>query len=192
MSRVRVLRWQGDATVFDGERRIEIGVDTQVVPFRWARSRSWLRDQGPSQARTMLITPEGGWIGRAGRNDAAPGGLVTHERAQFAVYGLMLLEPLLHPGVTISPAPGRNGLTAFAVRHPDAPPATLYFDGDGRLAELEDVVPDPGGGAPIAQRFLFSREVMPGPVRWPRRLEIFQKDRPYFELTLNRFEAAAA
>jgi hypothetical protein len=73
---------------------------------------------------------------------------------------------------------------------PPAPPTHLFFDPDGRLAEARNLVPDPAGGAAIAQHFIFSAETMPGPIAWPRRLTIEQNGAPFFELTLSRFTTA--
>jgi hypothetical protein len=192
LERVRVLRWQGDAAVHAGGRSVEIGVETTVVPLRWARSRSWLRSDGPAKSRTMLITEEGGWIGRARSSEKMPAAFYAHERAQFAIYGLMLLAPLLQPGVRLRSGEAQGGLLPLHAEHPAAPPTLLLFEPDGRLAEAQNQVPDAEGGADISQRFIFSPETMPGPVRWPRRLTLLQRGQPYFELALTRFEAVRA
>jgi hypothetical protein len=192
LARARVLRWQGDAALHVGGRDLALGVSTVVVPFEWARSTSWIQADGPGKARTMVITPTGGWSERGGAAQALPEAIVAHERAQFAAYGLMLLAPLARGGARIEAAPAQGGLAALRVAHPRAPAATLLFEAGGRLAELHDEVPDPEGGPPVPQRFLFSRETMPGPVRWPRRITLLQRGAPYFQLTLSRFEAATA
>ncbi|HEY0626008.1 MAG TPA: hypothetical protein VGD10_04670 [Allosphingosinicella sp.] len=140
----------------------------------------------------MLITPAGGWGTRGGKTNPLPTPMVEHERAQFATYGVMLLAPLLAPGVKLRRIADANGLKGILVEHPRAQPTELFFDGDDELVEARNSVPDPEGGAPLPQRFRFSRERMPGPVRWPRRLTLEQKGKPYFDLTLTRFEAAFA
>ena len=187
-----MLRWQGDAAVHASGGSVEIGVDTTVVPLRWARSRSWLRSDGPDKSRTMLITEEGGWIGRDGSSEKMPAPFYAHEHAQFAIYGLMLLAPLLERGVRLRTGEAQGGLLALHAEHPAAPPTLLLFEPDGRLAEALNQVPDAEGGADIPQRFIFSRDTVPGPVRWPRRLTLLQRGKPYFELALTRFEAARA
>lgn len=189
--RVRLLRWEGEATVHDGERRIELGVETEVAPFSWARSRSWLRTQGLAPARTMLIRPDGGWAERDGRWTALPAPRVAHERAQFAIYGLMLLRPLAGRGVTVRPLGARDGLRGLAVAHEKAPPTELWFDSDARLREARNRVPDPEGGAPVDQLFRFSPETVSEDPRWPRRLAIEQNGRLYFDLAFTRFDAGA-
>jgi hypothetical protein len=189
LERVRMLRWEGDATVHAGGRDLAITVSTAVVPFVWARSESWPTAQGREAARTMLITPDGGWAERGGRSEPLPPALVEHERAQFAIYGLMLLAPLLRPPARLTRLPDQDGLARLRAERSPAPPTELWFDSSARLAEARNRVPAPEGGATIPQRFVFSRETMPGPVRWPRELRIEQDGRPYFELRLKRFEA---
>jgi hypothetical protein len=139
----------------------------------------------------MVITADSGWSERDGRGEPLPAALAAHERAQFALYGLMLLAPLDRGRARLQRFPDAGGLRALQAAHPRAPVTMLFFDADDRLAEAANIVPAPDGGAPVPQRFTFSRETMPGPVRWPRRLSIEQSGRPYFELTLTRFEAVS-
>jgi hypothetical protein len=184
-----MLRWEGQALVHAGGRDVAITVSTTVVPFDWARSKSWPTAQGREAARVMLITPDGGWVERGGRSDKLPPALVEHERAQFAIYGLMLLAPLLRPPARLTRLADQDGFARLLAERPPAPPTELWFDSFGRLAEARNRVPAPEGGGRISQRFVFSKEPMAAPVRWPRELRIEQDGRPYFELRLDRFEA---
>ena len=189
LSRVRRLIWEGDAIVHAGGRDIAIGVATEVVPFDWARSRTWLASEGPARSRTLTITRTAGWVERDGRRDPLPAPQVAHERAQYAIYGLMLLAPLAdHPEALTFP-PRLTTRPVLDTNLPPAPPTQLYFDPDGRLAGHATASPIRRGGAAIAQHFIFSAETMPGPIAWPRRLTIEQNGAPFFELTLSRFEA---
>jgi len=140
-------------------------------------------------ARTMLITPEGGWAERDGRWAALPGPATAHERAQYAIYGLMLIHPLTDRGTTVRPLGARDGLGGLAVAHEGAPPTELWFDAAGRLREARNQVPNPQGGAPVGQVFRFSAEPVSTDPRWPRRFAIEQDGRPYFELAFTRFAA---
>jgi hypothetical protein len=188
LARVRTLAWDGHAVVHVGGREIPIGVSTRVAPFDWARSTSWLEPEGASKARTMIVARDAAWIESDGRRQPMEAAMAVHERQQYAIYGLMLLEPLDRPGVSVEPLPdGRRGLR---VRHPLAPAAELLFDADARLSEMRNTVADPHGGAPVAQRFVFSGEVVSNGVRWPRTLRIEQAGRPYFDLGFDRFEAS--
>jgi hypothetical protein len=190
LSRVRLLSWDGEATVFDSDRRIELGVSTIVAPFASARSTSWRISQGKASARTMIIGETGGRVERDGRTEPLPARLVAHERAQFAIYGLMLLAPLDRGGGSYRQVHiPSSGFEILRVSHKLAPLTRLFFESDGRLAEAINTVPHPETGRPVRQRFIFSEAQMPGPVRWPREIRIEQAGKPYFELRLKRFEA---
>jgi hypothetical protein len=189
LERVRLLRWEGEAVVHAGGRDVAINVATLVVPFSWARSESWPTAQGRAAARTMVIAEEGGWVERDGRSEPLPPSFVEHERAQFAIYGLMLLAPLLRPPARLTRLPDRDRFARLLAERSPAPPTELRFDRSGRLAEALNQVPDAEGGKAIPQRFVFSEEAMPGRIRWPRELRIEQQGRPYFELRLTRFDA---
>jgi len=190
LRRVRLLSWDGEATVFDGDRRIELGVSTIVAPFASARSTSWLLSQGKASARTMIISDTGGRVERNGRIEELPARLVAHERAQFAMYGLMLLAPLEGGGASIRQVDiPSSRFDILRVSHKQAPLTRLFFESDGRLAEAVDTVPHPETGRPVRQRFVFSEQQMPGPVHWPRTIRIEQEGKLYFELRLTRFEA---
>jgi hypothetical protein len=189
LDRAKVLAWTGEAMIFAGGRRIEIGASTVVEPFAYARSESWLKADGPARSRTMLIEGDQGRILRGGKTEPMPAAMLAHERQQFAAYGLMRLVTLRDKGAAFRLAgPDATGLQGLEVAHPSAPPAVLWFGPDGRLAALTDRVPDPEGGpAPIEQRFTFEGEIVGAGVRWPRTLRIAQNGAPYFELTLSSF-----
>lgn len=189
LGRVAMLRWQGQAVVHDGERDVAIGVETTLVPFSWVRSKSWRLVDGPEKSRTILITPAGGWVERGGRTEALAPAFLAHERAQFAIYPLMLLAPLADGRSVLRRLADRGTLRVLEATHPLAPRTELLFESSGRLAEALNRVPDSAGGAPVAQRFIFSEEpVTTAPIRWPRELRIEQEGRPYFELRFDRLE----
>lgn len=189
LARIRTLHWTGDATVFAGERRIELGVDTTVTPFLRARSTTWLRDQPETTRRVLTIDGARGWTERDGRREEMPAAMREHERLQYAVYGLMQLATLRAPGVRVHRLPDREGLRVLHVEHPSALPADLFFDANDRLVSIENTVPGPEHGTPTAQRFTFQGDIADAGVDWPRTLRISQDGRPYFELRLQTFEA---
>jgi hypothetical protein len=189
LSRVRSLRWQGEAVLHGAEKPLTIGVDTMVVPFRWARSETWLTAQGKSSARTMTITLGDGWVTRGTATTHLPARVAAYERAQYAIYGLMLLQPLLDLGVGLRTLPKQRGLRPLEVMHRLAPRTTLFFDRQERLAEAENVIPSHEGEGEVAQRFLFSEETVAAPFRWPARMQILQGGKPWFELAFRRFTA---
>ncbi|HWI23771.1 MAG TPA: hypothetical protein VNS59_02490 [Lysobacter sp.] len=189
LARARTLHWTGEATVFAGERRIELGVDTMVTPFLRARSTTWLRDQPETTRRVLAIDGANGWTERDGRREEMPDAMREHERLQYAVYGLMQLAPLRAPGVRLQRLPDRDGLRVLHVEHPSALPADLFFDARNRLVAIENSVPDPERGTPVAQRFSFEGDIVSAGAHWPRTLRISQDGRPYFELRLRTLEA---
>jgi len=188
LTQARVLTWSGSATVFAGDNKIELGVESRVEPFRSARSDTWLLGQGRRTLRTLQIDGDQGWMVRDGKRTEMPAQSLRHERAQYAVYGLMRLVTLRQPGVVLRVLPvdgqGRRGLH---VQHPSAPEADIYFDTDGRLAYLTDNVPAPEGEGTLAQRFDFEGSIEGRGVRWPRIVRISQNNKPYFELRLEQF-----
>lgn len=192
LERIRLLSWQGEGVVHDGDRDVRIAVSTMVVPFVAARSASWPLASGRSAARTMILDSGGGRVERNGLSLRLPDLLVRHEQAQFAIYGMMLLAPLDKGRASLRLVHGRPGFDILRVHYPPAPLTRLYFEPDGRLAEATNSVPHPERkGRRIEQHFYFSEEQMPGPVRWPRSLRIEQDGKPFFELTLSRFEASS-
>lgn len=189
LNRVQILSWTGDAEVYLGDKVIELRVSTEIVPFSWARSSSWLRSKGPETARTMVITPTAGWGERGGKSEPLPERMVVHERYQYAVYGMMLLAPLLRPPARVELLPSEQGLTVIAAEHPAARPAKLFFDRNSRLVQLTNSVPSSEDDTTVDQVFRFSEESVDGALRWPRELSIEHGGRPYFRLRIKEFAA---
>lgn len=183
LAAARSLHWTGEATVFDGDRRIDIAVDTTVAPFEHASSTTWLRGR-PETARRMVIEADRGWIERDGKREPMADAMLANERLQYATYGVMRLVTLREPGVRLDRRPDRDGLHVLHAEHPRAAPADLFFDDAGRLVALEDRVPDAERGGDVAQRFTFEGVIEDDGVRWPRVLRIAQDGRPFFELRL--------
>lgn len=189
LTQARVLTWSGSATVFSGDNRIELGVQSRVEPFRSAQSDTWLQDKGRATLRTLQIDGDQGWMVRDGKRSEMPAQSLRHERAQYAVYGLMRLVTLRQPGVALRVLPADNqGRRGLHVQHPSAPEADIYFNADGRLAYLNDDVPAPEGEGMLTQRFDFEGGIESRGVRWPRIVRISQNNKPYFELRLEQFQ----
>ena len=121
---------------------------------------------------------------RDGQRTALPAPMVAHERLQYATYALMLLVPLQSPQAHIERRPDVAGLRVLHARLPDAPETDLFFDAQGRLVRLEDVVRNPEGTGTIAQRFDFEGSIEASGVRWPRTIRIAQDGQPYFTLRI--------
>ncbi len=169
-----VLNWTGIARIH-GARTIDIAVETRVEPFATAHSRSWPVAEGEARARTMLLTPTAATVTFLGNSRPLSEAQARHERAQFALYGLMLTTHARNRCVT--------------ARHAGAPETRLCFDRAGRLQSGSNTVPDSDTGAPLPQNFEFSGELRAHGVVWPRRLLIRHGGKPYFELTLASFTA---
>jgi predicted small secreted protein len=184
LGRVRALHWTGEATVFAGDRRIELGVDTRIEPFLRAKSDTWLRDQGRATLRTLEVLPDGGWMTRDDKREPMPADMLEHERLQYATYGLMLLAPLDDAKTVLRREPDRDGLRILHVEHPNAAPADLYFDANAALVRLEDTVPAAEGAGRVLQRFDFEGVTAANGIRWPRTIRITQDGKPYFELRI--------
>jgi hypothetical protein len=189
LSHARVLIWTGEASVFAGDRRIDLNVETVVEPFTYALSDTWLRDKGRASLRTLEIDGNQGWLTRDGKTEAMPPAMLAHERQQYATYGLMRLVTMRDSGAVFSTSAGQSAARILEVHHPFAADSRLYFAPGGRLIALENTVVAPDGGKPIAQRFEFSGEIASAGVRWPRRLVLTQEGKPYFTLALKTFAA---
>ncbi len=181
LSRVSGLGWTGEAEIHAGGQDIRIAVETRVSPFRFARSDTWIAAQGRGSLRSLIVDATGAWQERGGIRTALPDAQARHERQQFAIYGLMLLTPLLDTPLGVTP----DG--ALVTHHPSAPETILRLDNRGRLVAAENTVDAPDGAGRIAQRFDFSGEITSRGVRWPRVISIRQDGKPYFDLMLETF-----
>ncbi len=188
----RVLTWSGAATVFAGEERIELGVETTVEPFRYARADTWRLDKGRADLRSLEIDGEQGVLIKDGVRSRMPFGMWRHEREQYALYGLMRLVSLWDAGVRLEWLGESAAGPGLRIRHPQAPPTDFWFSPDARLVRARNVVDPPEGGGRIAQEIDFEGTIESAGVRWPRRLRISQSSKPYFELRLAAFRPRLA
>lgn len=186
LAQISELRWTGHAVIHGERAPFEIRVRTTVVPFMSAHSESWLRTEDASNSRVMIIERERGWLERNGKRTPMPAAMFEHERAQFAIYGLMLLAPICDQATKVDED---TNARSIVVSHPHAPTTTLFFDRVGRLFRARNSVPSAEGGGLIEQEFRFSDERVPGPIHWPRTIRIRQNGKPYFDLTFEEFEA---
>jgi hypothetical protein len=183
-----VLTWRGQASVFLPDRTIELTVDTEVVPFRWARSRTQRPGVAGDEPRTLIVAGDTGYAIRGERSTPLPEQQLRHERQQYAVYGLLRWLPLRDAESRIARLPDdADGHPGVHAEVPGAPAADIYFDHAGHPLYLLDTVDAPEGDGRIAQRFEFEGEVIDQGVRWPRVLRILQEGKPYFELRIERF-----
>jgi hypothetical protein len=194
INRSRVLAWTGHARIHADNRNIDIGLETVVEPFAYARSDTWLASEGRSAMRSLEIDGDRGTIIRNGESSPMPTAMLRNEKAQFAIYGLMRLVSLRDPGVILRtlplpptiPTTWRYGLN---VDHPAAMDVNMFFDSSAALVGMDNTVPSvENNGAPIRQVFTLGelRESSTG-MYWPSTLSITQDRRPFFDLTFETF-----
>jgi hypothetical protein len=187
LANVRNLHWTGTATIFAGNRQIEIGTATTVRPWLGARSDTWLRSDGPAKTRSLIVEGTQGWTEMEGVRKPLPPAQAKNEALQYSLYALMLLTPLRDHQARLASDDAKGEI---AVTHPDAPPTVLLFDKEAHLIGARNIVPAPdAGAAPIHQDIRFSGDMTSKGVHWPKRIDIDQDGKPFFTLLLDSFEA---
>lgn len=184
LSRVRVLKWDGRATIYTGMRDnpVEIAVETRVTPFGQAISRSWLPLHGSWTARTMTVEPSGGFVEQAGKRTPLPAPQALHELQQFGIYGYLLLV-----GARLR-AEG-NDVIAQREGFPDI---RFTLGADGRPATGTYQVDSPDGGPTIEEKLIFEGRVRsPNRIAWPARIQVLQKAFD-FDLRIDAFDVELA
>ncbi|MGJ3629857.1 hypothetical protein AB5I41_29090 [Sphingomonas sp. MMS24-JH45] len=131
IDRVRALAWTGEAEVTLPDRTLVLRVETRIEPFVRARSTSWVKAQGRATARTLVVEPDDGFLLRGGARSPLPAAMVAHERAQYGLYGHLLLKGSLRAegGAIVSTRAG-------------FPEARLTLGPDGRVVSAAMTVPD--------------------------------------------------
>lgn len=168
-----VLHWTGTATINANEHIVRIVVDTDVMPFNSATSKSRLASEHADRTRVMKITPTSGEVTFQGATHRLSEVQADHERQQFALYGLLLITHARSRCVT--------------VKRVSVPTTRLCFDRAGMVRSGSNIVTDPETGSPTSQSFEFEGALRSGNVVWPRRVKIYQNGRPYFDLTIDSF-----
>jgi hypothetical protein len=185
------LAWRGRATIHLPERRLAIVGHWQLEPPERAIVETHLADQDAKSARTMIVSPTGGWAVRDGKWSELPASVLEHERGQFYLYQLLRLAPLRNAPFVLDPLPAdSDGRDGFRVRHPGRPSVEMFFDEASRPRTLQNEVTDPTSGGARRQRVRLEGDLAAGGIRWPRTIHISWDDKPYFELELDALEAA--
>ena len=180
---IRPLSWEGTATIHAGDRNIDIRVRTRIDGAGNVVSESWPVDQGEQAMRRMIIDETGGWMERGGKREAMPPEMLEHERQQFGFYAqlqrAMTYQPELFAGPKI--IIGGRVRTTFHFG-----PRNRPYSGMNRVSS-----PEPGG-KPIRQVIYFQDLRTVDGFEWPRRFQIYQNGKLYFDLKIEKFEAGAA
>jgi hypothetical protein len=181
IARVRSLRWAGTARVYAGGKTLDLGIETYVEPFARARSDSWLKSDGRSEKRTLMVEGERGFKVVNGVQSALSPAATLNERQQFGAYGYMLMAgarwETLPRGVL------RGSRAGF-------PSIDFRFGKGGRLLSADYLVApadDSGAGKPIHEYLRFAGTVTDKGIYWPQRLAIAQDNHPFFALSIESF-----
>jgi len=178
LMRVKALSWTGAARISVGNRMIDLTLHSHIEPFANARTDSWLTTDTTS-LRSMLLTPEGGYMQHGNSASPLPAAQTLHERQQYAIYGYLLL---VQPGVTLTPDAGR-----ITASRPGLPPIRLTTDADGRIDAADYVVAAPDGTGTIAEHVRFDGKLSDKGINWWQRMILLQNGMPYMTLTLESF-----
>lgn len=179
---IRPLNWEGKATIHAGDRKIDIRVRTRIDSAGNVVSESWPVEQGEAGLRRMIIDASGGWMERGGKREPMPKEMLEHERQQFGFYAQLQRAMAYQPESFAGPKLVIGG----RVR------TTFHFDPHNRpwsaLNRLSS--PEPGG-KPIRQAIYLRDFQTTNGFEWPRRFQIYQGGKLYFDLTLEKFEVGA-
>jgi len=183
LARVKALSWSGTARIAGGDRMIDLTLRSHVEPCANARTDSWLTTD-TSTLRSMLLTPNGGFLQRGDATTAMLPAQTLHERQQYAIYGYLLL---VQPGVTLTPDAGR-----ITASRPGLPPIRLTIDADGTIDAADYVVAAPDGTGTIAEHIRFDGKLSDKGINWWQRMILLQNGMPYMTLTLESFAVELA
>lgn len=188
LSRARAVEWDGEATVRAGGRVVRLAGQWQVQPPDSAVVSTYEVSKGRGTTRSMVLAAPRGWLVSDRQFTPMSSALLASERAEFYLYQLFRLVPLLEPGVTRSAVePDSSGQPGVRVEQRGRPIAFLYFNPRGRLAHVRMQVPSPDTGELQWQDAWLAGLVESGGVRWPRELHFQVNGQPYFDLTIDSF-----
>jgi hypothetical protein len=183
------LAWNGRATVYLPERKLEIEGAWKLEPPDRAIVETRLAGQDPKTNRTLIVSGARGFLRRDGQTSEMPASMLEHERGQFYLYHVLRLAPLRHPAYLLDPLPpDPERLAGFRVRHPDRPDVEVFFDEAARPRRLVSEVTDPTSGQKRRQAVTLEGELEASGIRWPRALRITWDDRPYFDLEIGALQ----
>ena len=185
------LEWRAGATIYVPGRIIEIAGEWEVRPDS-AVSATWPVDQ-PDAPRRLILTARGAWMQRGNADPTpAPAEFLVEERHQFYLYQVLRLVPLLERRFTLHSAPPDSvGRAALKVTHAGHPEVILYFDQDGRVAQLHTVFAAQDMSNAESQEIHFAGEIESRGVRWFRDMRILRAGQAYFDMTISDFRASA-
>jgi hypothetical protein len=189
LQRHRVLAWHGIASVNVSGRTVRIEGDWRIEPPDRAHIETFEVDKGPVSMRSLFIDGDKGWTTKDGKSIVLPQLFVGNEREQFYLYWLVRLVPMLDQEFRLTTvAPDAQRRPGFRVERDGRRDATLYFTPEARLARIVTTVTDPTSGADLTQELRFTGDLAANGIRWPRRIQVVQKDTVFFDVELSALE----
>ena len=178
----RALSWEGKATIHAGERKIDIRVRTRISKEGHVLSESWPVEQGEAGIRRMIIDDSGGWMERGGKREPMPPEMLEHERQQFGFYAQMQKVLAYERQTSLGPHIVVEGRVK----------TKFHLMGDRVINATNQVSSPEPGGKPIPQAFYFPGRQSAHGLKWPRRIQIYQHGKLYFDLKIEKFEVGTA
>jgi hypothetical protein len=178
LARVTALRWYGKARISDAGRTVDMTLTSHVEPFGRVRTDSWLTLDS-STIRSMILTPEGGYVQRGQNSTPMDAAEALYHRQQYAVFSYLLLA---QPGTNVTADAGR-----IAASHQGLPSIRFTLDSDGSIAAADYSVASPDGVGIIAEHIRFDGKLSDKGVNWPQQIIVLQNAMPYMTLTLDSF-----
>lgn len=178
----RALSWEGRATIHAADRKIDIAVRTRISKEGHVLSDSWPADQGEAAMRRMIINDRGGWIERNGKREPMPPAMLEHERQQYGFYAQLQRALAYEPHMSVGPNIVIGGLVK----------TRFHFMGKRLMNATNRVSSPEAGGKPIPQAFYFPGRQEAHGVNWPRRIQIYQHGKLFFDLNIDKLEVGAA
>jgi hypothetical protein len=189
LTRARVLHWDGKATIYAGERQINIEGTWEVEPPDRAVVTTWEVEKGKASTRSMRIDGDTGTMERDGKSVPMPPVILAHERGQFYLYSVLKLASLRDADVRLTPVEeaGAQGLLVARQGRSDV---KIFFDAEGRPTRMLRNVSDSKTQTLIEQELRFDGVVESGGVRWPQRIRILEQGKLFFDLQISNFRVS--
>jgi hypothetical protein len=188
LARHPAFGWHGKATIYAGDRRIQIEGDWQLEPPDRSKVVTFEIDKGPGSARSMVIDRNRGWSVIGGKEQPLPEPILANERDQFYLYYLRRLEPLTRDGSTLKAISGGNDDPGLRISRQERPDVDMFFDKDSYLIDrMITRITDPSSGREVLEELKFMGTIESNGVRWFQGVVIIQDHKPFFALTLTSF-----
>src|SRR5262245_37600853 len=188
LARHPAFGWHGTATIYAGDRRIQIEGDWQIEPPDRSKVVTFEIDKGPGSARSMVIDGNRGWSVVGGKEQPLPEAVLGNERDQFYLYYLRRLEPLTRDGSTLRAISGDNDDPGLRISRQGRRDVDVFFDKDSYLVDrMITRITDPSSGREVLEELKFMGTIESNGVRWFHGVVILQDHKPFFALTLSSF-----